>query len=1090
MASPRIPATPSPTTLRPITITPGSRILDVSSPATNGRSLFSDEGIWKRLRDSGFDEDSIRRRDKAALIAYIAKLEAEIYELQHNMGLLILERKDYATKYEEGRLSSETTEVNHMRDRAALTSALAEARKREDNLKKALGVEKECVANIEKALHEMRTECAEVKVAAESKMAESRSMVEDAQRKYVEAEAKLHTAESLRDEARRCERAAGRKLQEVESREDDLRRRMASFKSDCDVKEKEIMLERQSLVERQKVMNEAQNKLHDGQALLNQREADILTKSQALRKTEKELEDQKENIAAEWKTLLEEKSNLELAALSLSEREKAVIEKEGILIKKEQDFLISQEKLASKEHNEVQKLIAEQESTLRRRNDEFEAELAVRKKLAEEDIETRRRAWELSELDLKQREDVILEKEQDLEVQARVIADKGKDLAEKLKVVAEKDCHLQKSENEVELMKNTLQKEREEIDKAKIDLEKSSLYLEEEKNQIAEAKNKLELMKCESSELLMLERKLKEEIDSIRAQNLQLEAEAEKLKIEKAKFETEWEVIDEKREELRREEERIAAEKLLISKFLKDERDSLNVEKEALREQYKQDLESLSLDRETFRSESQRERSEWFTKFQQERADFLLEIECRKRELEDCINKRREDIESYLKEKEKAFEEEKKRELRYISSLKEDLMTEQEHIALALKKLDTEKMEIKLDREEREKAWAELQNLIEELQTQRLKLKEQRELLHADREEILCQIEQLVKLEDLKVNSDRILVPVTKPTCAESTPEVSVRLPSLEPTQEIVAAEDGQNMGSDSPPSTTVSWLKKCASLMFKHSPDKPLKHMEPSSYSECEVGNSRFFEKDLTNINDQSKQGMSKEFELIKSVGSAGQLTGTGSEEPKVIHEVPSVDEDWADLVATKDVHESYPPALVSTSRKRRVDDSHVPGSDAVTLEDEVSKKKRRQHDGDTSDGSLNVTPHCVESKQTSIVDDQCIVSLSTQSLSKDNDNEISNQAKRCSEIPPEMTETGKPAHQLEQSESDKSVMRCVIQKQTVIQEVLIVEDAGEAKRHLEEEGATELKGPGNEDPSSATDKPEIVQEKIKTRSKTKQKL
>lgn len=87
----------------------------------------------------------------------------------------------------------------------------------------------------------------------------------------------------------------------------------------------------------------------------------------------------------------------------------------------------------------------------------------------------------------------------------------------------------------------------------------------------------------------------------------------------------------------------------------------------------------------------------------------------------------------------------------------------------------------------------------------------------------------------------------------------------------------------------------------------------------------------------------------------------------------------------------------------------------------------------------------YSVESKQTSIVDDQCIVSLSTQK------NEISDQAKRCSEIPPEMTETGKPAHQLEQSESDKSVMRCVIQKQTVIQEVLIVEDAGEAKRHLE---------------------------------------
>lgn len=85
---------------------------------------------------------------------------------------------------------------------------------------------------IEKALHEMRTECAEVKVAAESKTLEARNMFEDAQRKYVEAETKLHSAESLRDEARRSERAAGRKLQEVESREDDLRRRMASFKSE------------------------------------------------------------------------------------------------------------------------------------------------------------------------------------------------------------------------------------------------------------------------------------------------------------------------------------------------------------------------------------------------------------------------------------------------------------------------------------------------------------------------------------------------------------------------------------------------------------------------------------------------------------------------------------------------------------------------------------------------------------------------------------------------------------------------------------------------------------------------------------------
>lgn len=54
---------------RALSLTPGSRIL---------QSPLSDETIWKRLKEVGFDEESIKRRDKAALIGYIAKLEAEV----------------------------------------------------------------------------------------------------------------------------------------------------------------------------------------------------------------------------------------------------------------------------------------------------------------------------------------------------------------------------------------------------------------------------------------------------------------------------------------------------------------------------------------------------------------------------------------------------------------------------------------------------------------------------------------------------------------------------------------------------------------------------------------------------------------------------------------------------------------------------------------------------------------------------------------------------------------------------------------------------------------------------------------------------
>lgn len=66
-----------------LAITPSSRVL---------QSPLSDESIWKRLKEAGLDEESIKRRDKAALIAYIAKLETEVrsYPLKYGFLFVIL----------------------------------------------------------------------------------------------------------------------------------------------------------------------------------------------------------------------------------------------------------------------------------------------------------------------------------------------------------------------------------------------------------------------------------------------------------------------------------------------------------------------------------------------------------------------------------------------------------------------------------------------------------------------------------------------------------------------------------------------------------------------------------------------------------------------------------------------------------------------------------------------------------------------------------------------------------------------------------------------------------------------------------------
>lgn len=90
----------------------------------------------------------------------------------------------------------------------------------------------------------------------------------------------------------------------------------------------------------------------------------------------------------------------------------------------------------------------------------------------------------------------------------------------------------------------------------------------------------------------------------------------------------------------------------------------------------------------------------------------------------------------------------------------------------------------------------------------------------------------------------------------------------------------------------------------------------------------------------------------------------------------------------------------------------------------------------------------YSVELKQASDVDDQYIISVSTQSVSKGKKIVfhtliIIRRLTNC-----------KCLHQVEQSEfgkSEEETFRCAIQKQTFIDEVLIVEDVGDVKRNDE---------------------------------------
>ncbi|XP_072986262.1 nuclear matrix constituent protein 1b-like isoform X1 [Typha latifolia] len=803
--------------------------------AVNGSaepSASPDEAIWKRLREAGFDEESVKRRDKAALIAYITKLESEIYDYQHHMGLLILERKEWASKYEKVKVCAESSEVTYKRERAAQLSALAEARKREESLKKALGIEKECVANIEKALHDIRAESAETKIAYENKLAEAHHMMEAAQMKLDEAEEKLLAAKSLETDSVRTRDSALRSLQDIEAREDELRRRLSSFETECNAKENEISLQRRSLNDSQKILHEAEERLVEKQALLNQRDEYIFDRMENLSLLEKKLEDEKSLIEGENKALKEERINLDLEIAALATREEAIIKRESLLDKRERELLILQETIACKEHAETRRLTDELESVLAKRRSEFECEMEKRRMLLEDEMEPKRTFLVDREVHLIEREKSVHEKEEAVKLLLIELAEKQEDIAKSSKQLQEEEQNLHSTKKAVEVELKNMQRERDDIASIIVDLEKKRAKLEDEKLEITHAQENLELTLEERNALLILETKLKEEIDSFRAQKLELSTEGDRLQAEKERFEIEWELIDEKKEELQKESEQLAEERKVVSQYLKNEHDNIKQEKENLHRQFLSNVESLSREREEFMANMQCEHANWFSKIQQEREDFTRDIHIQKKELENSVQERRAEIEAYLREREEAFRQEKAKELQFINSQKEIITMQLEHVASEMQKLNNERKEIALEREQREKELSEIKSSIEILNVQREKLQKQRELLHADREVINQQIQRLEELENSNIESEnralqivhayKVRLPLTTNV---SSNDVAKEINEVQKTDSkhgsMLKFLPEKTPGSSPQASTPISWVRKCASVIFKRTPEK-----------------------------------------------------------------------------------------------------------------------------------------------------------------------------------------------------------------------------------------------------------------------------
>lgn len=760
----------------------------------------------------------------------VSKLENELFEYQYNMGLLLIEKKEWGSKYEE--LVQAFTEAKEAvkREQAAHLIALSDAEKQEENLRRALGVEKQCVLDLEKAVRDMRSENADLKFTADSKLAEANALVTSIEEKSLEVEAKLRAADAKLAEVSRKSSEIQRKLLDVESRERDLRRERLSFIAEKEMYETTFSKQREDLQEWEKKLQEGEDRLSKSQRIINQREERANENDRILKQKEKDLEEANKKIEDANSILKRKEDDISNRLTTLTIKEKEFDATRKKLEVKEVELRVLEEKLNERERVEIKKLTDEHNAILDAKKHEFELEAEQKKKSLDDDLKNKVIEVEKRETEIKHKEEKVAKREQALDKKLEKLKEKENEFESKSKSLKEREKAIVSEQKNLEGENNQLKSAKEVFLNLKAELEKTRASNEEQLLKIHEEKERLKVSEEERSEYARLQAELKEEINKCRLQEELLLKEVDDLKQQKRNFEREWEDLDEKRAETKKELKSICEQKEKFEKHRLSEEERIRNERKATEDYVKRELEALQVAKESFAATMEHDQSVMAEKAQNERNQMLHSIEMHKTELENELQKRQEEMDKLLQEKEKLFEEEKEREVKNINFLRDVARREMEDMKLERLRIEKEKQEVDENKRHLQEQQLEMREDIDKLGDLSRKLKDHREQFIKERERFIVFVEQNKGCKNCgELTSEFVLSDLI----ASLEIEKADTLPTSKLFNNHVTGDDGNLAASEkqdieiSPTPahsvSPVSWLRKCTSKILRFSAGKKI---------------------------------------------------------------------------------------------------------------------------------------------------------------------------------------------------------------------------------------------------------------------------